>query len=84
MNNGFCDPEGNRTTTIPASDWEVKFLGENEKTTVEVLITFESPEALNTIVQMGFREGFTSAHGNLDQLIAYLQIVEPQENKTTI
>lgn len=67
---GFCDEEGNTDTSLPLMTWHVNFLPTDNGTNVLVEITFETEEALNTIVEMGFEEGFTSAHGNLDELLA--------------
>jgi len=34
-----------------------------------VEITFKSREAIEEIIKMGFQEGFTAAHDNLDELL---------------
>lgn len=33
-------------------------------------VTFNSEEDLQRIIELGFEEGFTMAHGNLDELLA--------------
>lgn len=68
--NGFADEQGNRTHDIPSMYWHAQFAGTGDRTTVTVEITFESEQALKTIVEMGFQEGFTAAHGNLDEVLA--------------
>lgn len=67
---GFCDADGNINPDMPAMDWHVTFSETGSGTTmVQVVITFDSMTDLDTIVEMGFKEGFTAAHGNLDALL---------------
>ncbi len=67
---GFCDEEGNSTHIMPSMNWFISFGATDTGTLVTVDISFESAEALEQIVAMGFKEGFTMAHGNLDELLA--------------
>ena len=69
----FCDQEGNENTDIPAMHWNVQFSQTGSVTRVEVLISFPTEEAIEKIVEMGFKEGFTAAHNNLDELLEGLQ-----------
>ncbi len=66
----FCDEDGNVTNVAPSMHWEVAFASEGSGTKVTVNITFASEEDLEKIIEMGFKEGFTAAHGNLDKLLA--------------
>lgn len=66
----FCDKNGNPTGTMPSMHWLNKFSSTETGTRVEVEITFASVADLEKIVEMGFEEGFTAAHGNLDELLA--------------
>lgn len=66
----FCDENGNITDDMPAMRWKADFFSTAAGTRVEVEITFASEADLETIVEMGFKEGFTAAHSNLDQLLA--------------
>ena len=50
--------------------WQVAFSPTAGGTRVQVVITFRSEEDMQKIVEMGFEEGFTAAHGNLDELLA--------------
>lgn len=43
------------------------------KTLVSILLKFETIEALEGIIKMGFKEGFTMGLGNLDELITTLK-----------
>jgi uncharacterized protein YndB with AHSA1/START domain len=65
----FCDEEGNRNTELPVMHWEVSFIDEGSATKIEILISFPSEEAMMKIIEMGFEEGFSSAHANLDGLL---------------
>ena len=66
----FCDENGNPSDLAPSMHWEVAFNAEGNHTKVIVNITFASEEDLEKIVEMGFKEGFTAAHGNLDEFLA--------------
>ncbi len=66
----FCDENGNITDDMPGMRWKVDFFSTATGTKVEVEITFATEADLEAIIEMGFKEGFTAAHGNLDQLLA--------------
>ncbi len=66
----FCDEQGNRVMEMPSTNWRVEFAAMGEATNVTTTLTFESAEALEKLVSMGFKEGFAMAHENLD---AYIQ-----------
>lgn len=66
----FCDENGNINTEFPRMHWQVLFTSSGGGTRVEVEITFASETDLETIIEMGFKEGFAAAHGNLDELLA--------------
>ncbi len=68
----FCDEDGNRLDTAPSMHWENNFSSTASGTKVNIVITFASKEDLETIIKMGFKEGFTAAHTNLDELLAKL------------
>jgi len=66
----FCDENSKKNTDLPTMHWDVNFQPEGAITRVTIEINFEKPEDLETIVQMGFEEGFTSAMENLDAIYA--------------
>jgi uncharacterized protein YndB with AHSA1/START domain len=66
----FCDEAGNVNADMPRTHWDVSFSSASGGTRVTVVMTFASEEDLNKTVEMGFKEGFTAAHGNLDELLA--------------
>jgi PhnB protein len=66
----FCDEDGNVTPDFPRSLWNTNFSGNEEKTTVDIFISYEQLSDLEKILEMGFKEGFTMALGNLDEWLA--------------
>ncbi len=69
----FCDENGIIHPEQPRMQWDVKFTEKDVNTTqVHIEITFATAEDLQKIVEMGFEEGFTMAHGNLDDYLAKL------------
>ena len=67
---GFADEYGNDTHEFPSMNWKSKFSSSANGTLVEVDVQFDSEADLLKIVELGFQEGFTAAHGNLDELLA--------------
>ncbi|HEU4718683.1 MAG TPA: SRPBCC domain-containing protein [Bacteroidia bacterium] len=63
----FCDENGTVFPQPPGMDWDVEFGKTASGTKVTVEITFASEKDLATIIEMGFEQGFTMAHGNLDE-----------------
>jgi uncharacterized protein YndB with AHSA1/START domain len=66
---GFTDAEGNLNTEMPRLHWEVNFMEKKEVTLVEIIISFDDLSQLETIISMGFKEGFTIALQGLDELL---------------
>ncbi len=66
----FCDEKGNINTDFPRMDWKTSFTPIGDRTRVDIEITFASEEDMQKIVEMGFKEGFSAAHVNLDELLA--------------
>nr|WP_067055780.1 SRPBCC domain-containing protein [Mucilaginibacter sp. L294] len=66
----FCDEDGNKDASFPEMNWVATFNAIGDDTKVEVAITFPTTADMEKIVGMGFSEGFTMAHGNLDELLA--------------
>jgi uncharacterized protein YndB with AHSA1/START domain len=66
----FCDENGGLTTYAPRMHWDVTFIPEADGTLVTTQLTFNSEAELGKIMAMGFKEGFTAAHTNLDTLLA--------------
>ena len=66
----FCDPQGKINADFPVVHWYLNFSEAKNKTTVSVEIAFDSLTDLEKYIEMGFKEGFTMALGNLDELFA--------------
>ena len=66
----FCDEQGNPNNDLPKMQWFAQFSPTDTGTHLTIEISFESEADLEKIVQMGFKEGFTMALGNLDELLA--------------
>jgi uncharacterized protein YndB with AHSA1/START domain len=65
----FSDEHGNINDDIPVTEWKVAFSPTATGTKVNVELAFKSESDLEKIVEMGFNEGFTAAHDNLDELL---------------
>lgn len=66
----FCDENGNIDPNLPKSVWSNEFQETGDSTTVFIAITYEKESDLEKILEMGFKEGLTSAMENLDELLA--------------
>jgi uncharacterized protein YndB with AHSA1/START domain len=69
----FCDETGAINADLPRMNWLVHFSESGNDTVVSVEISFPSRADLDKFVEMGFEEGFTMAHGNLDLLLLKLK-----------
>ena len=70
VTDAFCDESGNETGELPKMDWKTMFAPSATGTLVQIEITFASQKDMEKIIEMGFQEGFSAAHENLDR---YLQ-----------
>jgi uncharacterized protein YndB with AHSA1/START domain len=70
----FCDENGNIVKDPPSMHWNCRFSEAGENTIVDVEITFEKESDLEKIIELGFREGFTAALGNLDELLEHSDV----------
>lgn len=66
----FCDENGVINTDLPQMHWHNEFTEMGDHTKVVVTITFPDVATMHKIVEMGFKEGFSMAHTNLDELLA--------------
>jgi uncharacterized protein YndB with AHSA1/START domain len=65
----FCDENGKTIPEPPGMDWKAEFSETQAGTKVVVTLVFANRKALDTIVEMGFEDGFRAAHDNLDALL---------------
>jgi uncharacterized protein YndB with AHSA1/START domain len=70
----FCDPEGKVNNDLPKSVWECKFSEAGNKTKVIIEMECETLADLEKYIEMGFKEGFTMALGNLDKLLSSAKV----------
>jgi len=66
----FCDEAGNVNKDFPAMYWKKEFSQTGSETTVRVEIRFDTEADMETIIKMGFQEGFTAGLGNLDEYLS--------------
>lgn len=69
----FADENGNANTEMPASTWRNSFEERNGVTVVTNDIRFETLEQLESLVNMGFKEGFATGLAQLEELLARRQ-----------
>jgi uncharacterized protein YndB with AHSA1/START domain len=70
---GFCDDKGNLNKELPQANWDVTFSALGENAIVETIVTYNSLSDLETVLQMGMKEGLTEALENLDSLLLALK-----------
>jgi uncharacterized protein YndB with AHSA1/START domain len=70
---GFSDAEGVINSQMPVAPWEVSFTDKGNTTLVETLITFDSLEDMEVLMQTGFKEGFTIALQGLEDILPTLR-----------
>lgn len=66
LQDAFCDADGKINIDFPRTEWKLEFSEENKRTTVNIVLTYVKLEDLETIISMGFKEGFSMALENLD------------------
>jgi uncharacterized protein YndB with AHSA1/START domain len=69
---GFCDETGAVNFSMPAAGWNVSFTEKDERTLVTTVVQYASPDALQTVLDMGMRDGLTSTLERLDELLPKL------------
>lgn len=72
VRDGFCDEEGTVNSKMPLNFWKLEFSEKDNVTLVDMLLTFDSAEDLETNINMGFKEGFTQGLNQLDELLSSL------------
>lgn len=79
----FCDENMNINTDHPRMHWENKFTAEGDTTRVNIEISFNKLADLETIISMGFKEGFTMGMENLDQYFRAHSKLQKEGKKRT-
>lgn len=84
----FTDENGTINTSMPSTNWTNSFTAKDaDNTIVNCELSFNKLEELETLVKMGFKEGFTAGLENLDQYIAaqfYLRKQHKPNNKPRV
>src|SRR3990170_6114678 len=68
----FCDEKGELNPDLPRANWNVTFQDLAENSIVQTVVTYKSLGDLETVLQMGMKEGLTSTLENLDDLLLTL------------
>ena len=68
----FSDENGVINPELPLASWIVTFEDANDRTFVHTVVTYESLEDLETVINMGMKDGLTSSMERLDELIETL------------
>ena len=68
MFNAFADKDEN--PQLPGSDWDFNFSEQNGITKVSIIIKNESLERMERMIEMGFKEGFTTTLNELEKLLS--------------
>ncbi|MCB1373490.1 MAG: SRPBCC domain-containing protein [Rhodobacteraceae bacterium] len=74
---GFTDETGVVNPDLPRSRQELRLADKGDHTLVETRVSYDSPEDLQKVIDMGMEEGLTSTLERLDELLASL-IAEAQ------
>ncbi|WP_394773403.1 SRPBCC domain-containing protein [Flavobacterium sp.] len=64
----FCDSESNPVSNLGSSYWDVTFSEHGDLTIVDIAIKRNSLAELEKVIEMGFKDGFTTAMQGLDKL----------------
>jgi len=70
MHNAFADQDEN--PELPGSNWDFTFSELNDITKLNIIITNESLERMEKMIEMGFVEGYKMTIDNLEKLLAAL------------
>lgn len=68
----FCDDKGQLNPELPRANWDVTFQDLAENAMVQTVVTYNSLADLETVIQMGMKEGLTATLERLDQLLVTL------------
>lgn len=68
----FCDENGNLNPQLPRANWDVAFRDFGANAMVETVVTYQSLQDLETVINMGMEQGMESTLGRLDTLLQKL------------
>lgn len=70
---GFCNENGELNPALPRASWVATFKDLNQHTLVKTVVTYNSLTDLETVINMGMKEGLTMTLENLDELLLTLK-----------
>lgn len=70
---GFCNEKGELNPELPRASWVATFNDLNQHTLVQTVVTYNSLADLETVINMGMKEGLTMTLENLDELLLTLK-----------
>jgi uncharacterized protein YndB with AHSA1/START domain len=65
----FCDADGNINEALPRQVFNTRVSAESGGTLVVTVVQYASADDLNTIIEMGMREGLSQAYDQLEALL---------------
>jgi uncharacterized protein YndB with AHSA1/START domain len=68
----FSDEKGEPNPDLPRAVWVVTFKDQGETTLVQTVVTYNSLSDLETVINMGMKEGLTATLVQLDELLEKL------------
>lgn len=69
----FADKDENINEALPTSQWALNFSEQNGTTTVDITIKHQTLANIETLIQMGFKEGFSMTLNELNTLLSTLK-----------
>lgn len=69
----FSNEAGEINKDLPQAVWLVSFSGKGENAVVETVVTYNSLQDLEAVIQMGMKDGLTSTLERLDELLLTLK-----------
>lgn len=69
----FSNDKGEINTDLPKAKWKLTFTDKGENAMVETVVTYNSLSDLESVLNMGMKEGLTSTLERLDELLNTLQ-----------
>jgi uncharacterized protein YndB with AHSA1/START domain len=70
---GFSDESGAVNHDMPRARWEVAFTDSEKNTLVTTVVSYDSPDDVQKVINMGLKDGMTSTLERLDELLQTLE-----------
>ena len=69
LTDAFCDENGVINSDLPTSEWKLDFTEHDNSTQLKIVVKQISLEDLQTLIKMGFQEGFEATLKSLSELL---------------